>query len=325
VGAAGPAVLVVGSVFVDRKRRAGEAGALTADGGVGRNVAENLARVGVGAALLTLADPGAEGGALLRRLRGAGVRVAARRVPGGTGRFEATLDADGGLAASRAHCPPVEALHWPFVRRHGPWLRGAAWIVAELGLDADMLDRLLSAAARAGVPVCGLPTRMKWVGPRRELLPRLGLLVVNAEEAGHILGDPVETPAAALRAVTALRRAGPARCAVTLGPHGVAAAGPGGPAAHYPAPRADAVDGTGAGDAFAAGMVVGLTWGYPFRRAVGLGLELARRTVEIPGNVAPSIGPEAQCAAGFAPRRILAPAPPGTSFHARAAAAPLSS
>jgi sugar/nucleoside kinase (ribokinase family) len=57
--------------------------------------------------------------------------------------------------------------------------------------------------------------------------------------------------------------------ALTMGPEGCYASGDGFEG-HVPAPRVDAVDGTGAGDAFAAALIYGKLAGWSFEEAVTL-------------------------------------------------------
>src|SRR5436190_19595532 len=100
-----PLVVVVGGANVDVKARAAAAlvGATSnpgtvvrTPGGVGRNVAENLARLGARVELVTAVGADADGAWLLSETGAAGVGVShAARVGPSTGGYVAVLDADG--------------------------------------------------------------------------------------------------------------------------------------------------------------------------------------------------------------------------------------
>lgn len=101
-------VVVVGGSNVDIKARSTSAlvGATSnpgtvvrTPGGVGRNVAENLARLGSRVALVSTVGSDPDGDWLLEQTAVAGVDVSPVLRGGQTGRYVAVLDADGGLVA----------------------------------------------------------------------------------------------------------------------------------------------------------------------------------------------------------------------------------
>jgi sugar/nucleoside kinase (ribokinase family) len=93
-------------------------------------------------------------------------------------------------------------------------------------------------------------------------LPHVDLFSPALAEARGITGE--EDPA---RAAARLRERGVGAVAVTLGPDGCYASGPG-LDGYVPAPRISEVDGTGSGDAFAAGLLYGTLAGWDFERSV---------------------------------------------------------
>ena len=95
-------------------------------------------------------------------------------------------------------------------------------------------------------------------------LPHLELLTASLAEARAISGEDEPAAVAAW-----LRSHGARRLALKLGADGCFVAEDGF-AEHVPAQRVDAVDGTGAGDAFAAGLLYGLLAGWPLDRAATL-------------------------------------------------------
>jgi sugar/nucleoside kinase (ribokinase family) len=139
----------------------------------------------------------------------------------------------------------------------------------------------LRAAAEAGTPVsvdAASSQPLRVAGAQRFLawVPASGLLIANAEEAAVLTDedDPV------LAATVLARRF--AQVVVKRGPLGAVAADATG-TVEIPASAVTAVDSTGAGDAFAAGLLAALVDGASLPDAVELANETGSRAVRQPG------------------------------------------
>jgi ribokinase len=91
----------------------------------------------------------------------------------------------------------------------------------------------------------------------REMLDKLDPLVVNVHEAGFLLGEGVDGVNGALAAAPELLSLGPKSAVITVGAAG-AVFSDGESTAHVPAPKVEAVDTTGAGDAFVGALAAQL-------------------------------------------------------------------
>ena len=107
-------------------------------------------------------------------------------------------------------------------------------------------------------------------------------LIVNAPEAGAILGRAVTDPAGARAAAADLARAGAAHVVITLGRDGAVLAGPDAALA-VPGFGVTSVDSVGAGDAFVAALGVGVASGLAPPEAVRLACAVAATAVTRPG------------------------------------------
>ncbi len=130
------------------------------------------------------------------------------------------------------------------------------------GLDGEPTAAVLAEARRRGIhtsldPVFDPSGRWDRVLPA---LAHCDLVTPGLAEARAIAGED-DAAAAAAR----LRRLGAAAVAITLGPDGCLVDGDGF-AGHVPGCLVPAVDGTGAGDAFAAGFLYGRLRGWPLER-----------------------------------------------------------
>ena len=106
-----------------------------------------------------------------------------------------------------------------------------------------------------------------------ELLALCDVCVPNAIEIAAIVGQPVSSKRDAIRAAELLQARGVKRVALTMGGDGVLVLDETGPTP-IPAKKVQAVDTTGAGDAFTAALAVSLADGVEF-------VDAARRAVEV--------------------------------------------
>jgi sugar/nucleoside kinase (ribokinase family) len=131
------------------------------------------------------------------------------------------------------------------------------------GLDGEPTARLLAAARGRGL-VTSLDTVWDATGRWERLLPsmpHLDVLCLSGAEAAACSGEG--EPA---RAATWARARGAGTVAIKLGADGCWV-DDGRFSGHVPAPRVVAVDSTGAGDAFAAGMIYARLQEWPLERA----------------------------------------------------------
>jgi len=139
-------------------------------------------------------------------------------------------------------------------------------------------------AQMPAVALSAIDTMNYWIGSAREallaVLPRVHLLLLNDEEARELTGE-----ADLVRASLAALRLGAEVIVIKRGPNGVTACGPWGWLALPALPLESVVDPTGAGDAFAGGLV-GCLAGRDWRRrdafacALAAGTALASLSVE---------------------------------------------
>lgn len=259
-------------------------------GGVGRNVAETLARLGADVRFVSSVTAGGLGDEVTARLAGLGVDVRAltQQPASGHGLWVAILEADGDLACSVSQLFDFEGIKagWRLYRQR--LLAGAAVVVLEVDLDAEAAAMVVADAAAAGVPVIALPSNLTVVRAHPELLARVHTFICNQHEAGLLTGYPVANEAAAAAAAALVERYHLQRAVVTLGPAGAAAADEGG-TARCDAIPVTAVDTTGAGDAFVAGFAAATAAGLPTAEALTCAVRVAGWTVNAAEPVCPDL------------------------------------
>jgi pseudouridine kinase len=262
-------------------------------GGVARNVAENLARLGVPSGLLTLVGRDADGDALLHHLGALGVdtRAVLRDGAHATGQYTAILGPDGELALAVADMEIFDLIGPEALTRALPSLAAARWVFAESNLPAATLASL---AARPGGATYRLAVDAVSVHKATRLprdLSGIDLVFANADEATAYLsaahGIAPEGPEAV---AWSLRAAGARAVVLTRGADGALVA-QGRRLHRIPALAARPVDATGAGDALIAAVLWRMLGGAALIAAARSGVAAAAMTTESEASVRPDLSP----------------------------------
>ncbi|MHA1525169.1 MAG: PfkB family carbohydrate kinase [Alphaproteobacteria bacterium] len=254
-------------------------------GGVARNVAEMLARLGVRVQLFGTVGDDPPGRAVVAQTKAARVEVGGVlvRAEGQTGGYTAVLDPQGELFIGLADLAATEALTpkmlAPLLAKAG----NADLLFADTNLAPETLAWLISKYAG----VCALAIDLVSPEKAQRLAGKLaGVAMVfgNRQEAAALMG--VEGDAKELAA--AIVHSGAGRAVITDGPGAIAYADAGEQHLLVP-PPVEPADVSGAGDALIAGFLAAHLAGRPPRAALELGLAAARVTVAVPGRVAQNL------------------------------------
>ncbi|MCZ8075373.1 MAG: PfkB family carbohydrate kinase [Paucibacter sp.] len=303
-------VLCIGGANIDRKLRT--LGALQMGssnpavmseslGGVARNVAENLARLGLPTQLITAVGEDAAGQALLAQAAAVGLSTQGtlRAADAPTGSYTAVLDAAGEMQLALAAMPLAERLDPEFLRRSCAQRQQARLIVLDLNLPAESIALLLREAqenpGRRLLAVAVSEAKMRHLPAQ---LQGLTTLLLNRGELAALLGhalpahDPQQPLPALAPALAELHARGLPQLVLSLGEAGLICSEAGQTPQHLRAPAVPVCDVTGAGDALAAGVCAGLLQAEAsLASACRLGLRLAALTVQSPHTVHPELSP----------------------------------
>ena len=283
-------VLVIGTSIMDTKGQAlgplmpgtpNPGHVRISAGGVGRNVAENLARLGVPTILFSAVGDDEEGRYLLKRTAEAGVDVSQVLVTSNhpTGEYLVVLDEMGAPAVSISDTSIVEEVTPSYIHQHRRYFKNAAMVILDANLSPATIASILKAAKREGVPVCADPTAVALAPKLRRHLPELYMVTPNMREAEVLCGECIGSRDEAIAVASSLVRMGVQVAIIALAELGVAYASAE-MSGHVPAFPCEVVDLTGAGDALTAGVVFGLLNEMPLDEAVRLGAAAAAFTVQ---------------------------------------------
>jgi pseudouridine kinase len=288
-------VVCIGGAAVDRKYRAlatvrpGTSNPVTSErsfGGVARNVAENIARLGTRVSLVSIVGADDNGLALVSDLERLGIdtRHVTLSDAHATAEYVAVLQPDGELAVGLANMAIFDEITPALLRGIRPEL-GSAWIFADCNLPSETLHDLIGLARRQAFMLAFDAVST----PKVMRLPRdltgVGMFFLNLDEARTYLDRPEVSPQAAAEALLAR---GAEQVVLTLGDKGLVAADSFG-IATIAAFKAEIVDATGAGDALIAATLVAMLKDASLVEAVTLGTVAATLTVESPVSVRPDL------------------------------------
>ncbi len=296
-------LLTIGAASLDTKGRASHPlrpGTSTpgtirvSTGGVGRNLAENLARLGEQVVLLSAVGDDSAGRQILHQARERGIDVSHVLVSPDhhTAAYLAVLDETGNLVTSIDDMSIHRRLMTPaYIYSHRSLFRDARMVVLDANLSPATLRTVFRLARQHRVPVCADPTTATLAPRLRPHLANLLLVTPNAAEAEALCGAPVTDRESALAAAQKLVSLGVQIAIVTLGATGLVYA-TSQESGHIPAIEVEIVDLTGAGDALTAAVIFGLLHDFPVGEAVRLGVSAAALTLECRETVCPTLSLE---------------------------------
>jgi pseudouridine-5'-phosphate glycosidase/sugar/nucleoside kinase (ribokinase family) len=280
------------------------------DGGVGRNIAEVLGRLGDAPLLYSAVGDDARGRAILQRLRDeCGVLTTAdsvRVVPGAsTASYVAVLQRDGDLDVA---CADMDVLSMASSPPHDV-LQNAEALVLDANLPVHVLREAAETASSVGVTVfldptsvpksCAIAQDEALLSFVSAVFPNLDELVAMAKctvgDSPSKVDESSSVQELAIALLSRLNPRGPAQVVVTLGENGVFVASResslASPACQvFPAePGVTVVNATGAGDTLCGAYVHAILQGASVAEAVQAGMLAATRSLASAGTIAPDL------------------------------------
>ncbi len=302
-------VVVVGGANMDIKahskhpielRTSNPGAAISTPGGVGRNIAENLARLGSPTHLVAPVGRDTFGDEIVAATRAAGVVVDHMIVSdGATGTYLAVLDASGELVVAVSNMGATDRLTVRQLIRSRDLLSHANLLVLDGNIPEAPAAWLLDFAAAVNVPVVMDPVSVAKARPLAHMLsPQRPLLALtpNLDELSAILGETVpQNRAEITRAARRLHDVGVRNVWVRRGVRGslLSSLDDTGRASvvTLQAPPVKPIDVTGAGDSMTAAFVHALMRGDAPVDAARFGQMAAALTVASPETVRPDLTP----------------------------------
>ena len=298
-------IVVIGATFVDIKGFPEDSYIPTGrnvgrveytHGGVARNVVEDIANVELRPTFLGIVDDTPMGADVVQKLKKHKVNVEhVLTVPDGMGTWLAVFDNNGDVAGSISKRPNMLPLVKLLEEKGDEIFQAADSVVLEVDLDKEIVKIVLELAEKYQKKVFGLVSNMGIATKRRDLLQRFYCFICNQQEAGMLFLDDYSDKDPEQMSIILQQKVMQAKIpsmVVTMGEQGAVYADSEGNRGVCPARKVQVKDTTGAGDAFCAGVSIGLTYGKPMAEAIEIGAVLAASVITSSENVCPRFHPE---------------------------------
>ena len=297
-------IVVIGAVFVDIKgyptsnfipagRNVGRVEQV--HGGVGRNVAEDIANCELRPTFISLVDKSGSGEDVLRKLKSHKVNVDyIRKTRDGMGSWLAVFDNDGDVFASISKRPNLLPILDILEDQGDEIFANADSVVVELDMDKDIVKKVFQLAKKYNKKVFSVVANMSIALERRDFLKSIDCFVCNIQEAGILFSNDYSGKSANEMIPIIAEKVKAAQIPsmiVTMGGDGAVYADMQGNQGFCPARRVEVKDTTGAGDSFCAGVAIGLTYGKNLAEACEIGAHLAASVIVTSESVCPRFLP----------------------------------
>ena len=297
-------IAVIGATFVDIKgfpsdsyiptgRNVGRVEYI--HGGVARNVVEDIANVELRPIFLGIVDDTPMGRDVVQKLQNHKVNtdyVLTR--PDGMGTWLAVFDNNGDVAGSISKRPNMLPVADLLVEKGDEIFSQISSVVIEVDLDKEIVKLTLELAQKHNVKVFGVVSNMSIASKRRDFLKSFDCFICNQQEAGQLFLDDYSdyTPEEMAQVLSEkIQGAKIPSMVVTMGAQGAVYGDLAGNRGVCPARKVQVKDTTGAGDAFCAGVSIGLTYGKTLPQAIDIGSTLAASVIISEENVCPRFMP----------------------------------
>ena len=264
-------------------------------GGVARNVAENLARLGQPVRLVSVVGEDESGRRILEHTASAGVDISSvvnsKKYP--TGHYLGVVNEHGHLQFALDDMRLLEEITTQYLKEHEELFKSSSMVFVDANLPVKTLRSAVSLARRAKIPICADTAAFTLAERLVKFLPKFYLVTANSKEAGEMTGLSFDASdrVTATEAARILVNQGVGIALVTLAEYGVVYA-TSETTGHIPAIRTPITDPTGAGDAMTAAVLFALLNDIELDDAIRLGVSAASLTLRHPGSVYPKLSLE---------------------------------
>lgn len=264
-------------------------------GGVARNVVEDIANVELRPTYVSIVDDTPLGTAVYQKLKNHKVNMDyVLTVPNGMGTWLAVFDNNGDVAGSISSRPNFMPILDLLDEKGDEIFSSADSVVIQIDLAKEIVRKVITLAQKHEKRIFALVSNMSIAAERRDFLKYIDCFICNEGEAGILFAnDYTDKTPEELRDIISdnIKKAEINSMIVTMGERGAVYATINGEKGFCPARKVIVKDTTGAGDAFCAGVSIGLTYGKTMAESVEIGTHLAASVITSLENVCPRFLP----------------------------------
>ena len=285
-----PPIICVGGANVDRKLYAKfELTNETSNpvissrtiGGVARNIAENLGRLGEQVALISASGNDLEWKEIYDISSPfMNLEHVTQFENASTGSYTAVLDRNGDLSVAFADMDIFEEITPELLKKNSTILRSAKCIIVDLNCPVESIEFLCSFTTTHNIPLVIIPVSSPKMNRLPKTLSSVSWLIVNKDETETFMNIKINDDKDWESAVDKWLELGVKNVIVTNGSKGVFTGSEGGEIRYFPAiEESTVVDVTGAGDSFCSGVIYSWLQKKDFDYIIKSGLVNARKTI----------------------------------------------
>lgn len=292
-------VLCVGGANVDRKIQVLEtllygtsnpAQSSQSAGGVARNIAENLGRLGCKTGLLTVVGDDQEGAWLLDYTKAfSDISATQTFTHAATGSYTAVLDQNGSMAVAFADMSICNSVDWSCIDKKWGHFKSARMVVLDTNFPPDVLEKIIRRCEEENIPICISPVSSPKVKNLPGDLKGVTWLIANKDEAEALTGIEINSEGEYYKAAEMILKKGVKKVVITRGDKGLIYFTESNEAGALLPPEVNVLDVTGAGDSLVAGVIYGELKGLNTDDACRIGMTCSMLTLQSCETVSPEL------------------------------------
>ncbi|PLR96131.1 sugar kinase [Bacillus sp. T33-2] len=292
-------VLCIGGANVDRKIQtlgrleygtSNPAGSSQSCGGVARNIAETLGRLGCDVGLLTVVGEDHEGQWLLDNTRAYADTTPSQVFPGmQTGTYTAVLDNDGEMAVALADMTIYDSVGPDLLEKKWGHLASSEMVMLDTNFPAEVLAKAITRCEEEDIPLCITPVSSPKIKKLPKNLAGVTWLVANKYEAEALSGTKINSEGDFFRTAEIIMKKGVQKVVISRGDKGLIFFTRSGEAGVLLPPKINVQDVTGAGDSLVAGIIYAHLNGVNTEDACKIGIACSILTLQSKETVNPTL------------------------------------
>ena len=292
-------IICIGGANVDRKMKLQQDMKLSTSnpvsvvrsvGGVARNIAENLGRLGRNVKLLSIAGEDAEW-TFIKESSASFMSTELTKTDASvsTGSYTAVLDFQGEMVLAMADMDIYKSLTPELIARHQNALLSASMLILDLNCPKETVEYIRHISQTHDIPLAIIPVSVPKMNRLGKELAGVTWLILNKAEAETLLASKISTTSDWEQALASLLKRGAEHVAITDGSKGVMA-GDRQAFRHYAAIEVTEIkDVTGAGDAFSSAIIHSYLQDSGIESAIQAGIINASKTLQCEAAVRPEL------------------------------------
>lgn len=290
-------VICIGGANIDRKIQVEDkikfgtsnpASTSQSCGGVARNIAENLGRLGMESSLLTMVGADHSGDWIIDYTKlYADMKPTIVSEEYATGTYTALLDVDGEMTVALADMSIYDSMTQDIIEKRWGHIASSELIILDTNFPADVLEQVIVRCRKENLQLCVTPVSSPKVKKLPGDLRGVTWLIANKNEAEALSDMRIYEEGDFFKAAEIIMKKGVERVVITRGDKGLIFFTKLGEAGVILPPPVEVIDVTGAGDSLVAGIMYSYLKGLNTENSCKIGMACSLLTLQSHETVNP--------------------------------------